>query len=123
MDMSKYAGSAFITYDDVKDGLIRSQIAEIEEGQYGRPVITFTNRLRLSLNVTNTQTMIKACGAESDDWVGEWVELYPGTIPYQGTLKDSVLLRHMPHDGEKKPPPAKPRLPGNSGDMDDEIPF
>jgi len=123
MDMSKYAGSAFITLDHVKDGPIRGVIDAIEEGQYGRPVITFTTGLRFSLNVTNTQTLIKACGSESDDCIGEQVELYQGTIPYQGSLKEAVVLRHLPHDGEKKPPPARPKLPGNSGDMDDEIPF
>src|SRR5262249_36787765 len=63
MDMSKYAGSAFITLDHVKDGPIRGVIDAIEEGQYGRPVITFTTGLRFSLNVTNTQTLIKACGS------------------------------------------------------------
>jgi hypothetical protein len=46
-------------------------------------VLTFTNGLKFSLNATNTTEMIKAFGSETDDWVGESIELYEGEALYQ----------------------------------------
>jgi hypothetical protein len=125
MDMSRYAGSAFISYDDVKDGLIKAEIALVEvDAKFNRPVLTFTNGLRFTANVTNVQTLLKTLGAESDDWVGERVELYPGKRTYQGEEKDSVLLRVLARDpGEKKRPPPKREGGGGLGGMNDKIPF
>jgi hypothetical protein len=129
MDMSKYAGSAFLSLDDVQDGPIRGEIATVEVGNFSRPVLTFTNGLKFSLNVTNTTALIKAFGKESGDWIGEWVELRAGMTKYQGEDTPSVLLRPLerePGDEKKKPPkpaaaPAKAQQQG--GDMDDSIPF
>src|SRR5207249_3847146 len=39
MDMSRYSGLSFLSLDDVQDGPITGEIAAIEEGDYGRPVI------------------------------------------------------------------------------------
>lgn len=64
MDMSKYAGSAFLSLDDVQDGPIRGEIAAVEIGNYEKPVVTFTNGLKFSLNATNTAALIKAFGKE-----------------------------------------------------------
>src|SRR6516164_1604532 len=69
MDMSKYAGSAFLSLDDVVDGPIRGEIVHVELGSFDKPVLTFSNGCRFSLNVTNSQALIKAFGKESDDWI------------------------------------------------------
>jgi hypothetical protein len=59
MDMSKYAGSAFLSLDDLQAGPIRGEIAAVEIGNYDKPVVTFTNGLKFSLNATNTAALIK----------------------------------------------------------------
>ena len=124
MDMSKYAGSAFLSLDDVADGPLRDKIAAVEPGSFNKPVLILSNGLRLSLNVTNTQTLLKAWGAESDDWIGEQVELYAGETKYQGEAKPSVLVRPLASDDKKKKPTAAtPKAKRQSNDLDDEIPY
>jgi hypothetical protein len=95
MDMSKYVGSAFLSLKDVQDGPVRGKITAVEPGNYGRPVVTFTNGLKFSLNTTNNRTLMNAFGEESDDWVGEEIELYAGETRYQGALTPSVLARAL----------------------------
>jgi hypothetical protein len=122
MKMTKYAGSSFIGLDDVQGGPFRGTIAMVEHGSYDKAVITFSTGPRFSLNVTNTQTLIKAWGDESDDWIGEKVELYAGTVTFKGEPQASVLVRPLERKpGEKKVKPPKPKTYG--GDMDDEIGF
>jgi hypothetical protein len=122
MDMSKYAGSSFLGLDDVQDGPVRGHIAHIEEGQFGRPVITFENGLKFSLNVTNTVTLLKAFGSESDDLLGEQIELFAGETTYNNEAKPSVLVRAIAREpGVEKKKVTPKRKPG--GDMDDEVPF
>jgi hypothetical protein len=122
MKMSKYAGSSFIGYDDVEGGPFRGTVAMVEHGSYDKAVITFSSGQRFSLNVTNTQILIKAWGDESDDWVGEKVELYTGTVKFKGEDQPSVLVRPLERKpGEKKAKPPKPK--GGPVSMDDDIPY
>jgi hypothetical protein len=126
MDMSKYAGAAFLSLDDVQDGPIRGEIAAVEEGNYDKPVLIFSNGFRFSLNITNNKTLLKAWGSESDDWIGERVELYRGETKYQGEPRPSVLVRPLARepDDKKKPKPTAPaKAQRQRGDMDDDIPY
>jgi hypothetical protein len=125
MDMSKYAGSAFISLDDVRDAPMRGEIAWVEMGQYERPVITFTNGLRFSLNVSNVQRLMKDLGSESDDWIGEVIELAIGQVKFKDGMVDSVIATVVPRDpgaGPRKLSPPKPKKQ-SSGDIDESIPF
>ena len=126
MDASRFAGSGFLGLDDVKDGPIRAEIDAVEEGGYKKLVLTFTNGLRFSLNITNTTEMIKAFGSETNDWLGECVELHEGEAPYQDKMVPSVRVTPLMRAAgeEKKPPKPKPKGEnGKRGDLDDEIPF
>jgi hypothetical protein len=129
MDASRFAGSTFLGLDDVKDGKIKAEIFDVEEGGYKKLVLIFTNGLKFSLNVGNTVEMIKAFGSETEGWRGEHVELYQGEVPYEGKMVPSVRVTPlMRAEGEekKKLPPSKPKPKGGGGkggDMDDEIPF
>jgi hypothetical protein len=128
MKMTKYAGASFIGQDDVRDGPIRGTIAAVGHGSFDKPVITLASGAKSSLNKTSVGTLIEAWGEESDDWIGEKVEFYAGTIPFQGVDKDAVLARALEREpGEKKKPPPKPRDEssngGKRGDLDDDIPY
>ena len=116
MDMRKYAGAMFIKVDDVRDGPLRMQIAAIKEGQFEKPDMVFESGEVLSLNATNTRILIRAYGQESADWIGKEIELAPGQTPFQGQLRDSVVVR-----------PISPSVAGKSGEatgeLDDEMPF
>jgi hypothetical protein len=115
MDMSKYAGTAFIKIADLAKGPKCKAIESIAEGQYGRPVITFSDGRKLSLNVTNNTSLLELFGQDSDDWIGNMIELYVGPLKSQdGGEIDGVRVR-LPS------PPAKSQSAG--GDIDDKIPF
>src|SRR6266511_4582255 len=121
MLMTKYAGSRFIDLDDVSDGPFKQEIVEVAIGKYDKPVLKFRNGLQFSVNVTNVGTLIEAFGEESDDWIGETIELYKGQLKFKGEPKDSVLVRPIMRPAgveKKKVAPKKPKY----GDLDDDIP-
>ena len=70
-DMSKYASSSFIKVDDLVEGPEEQVIAEIAEGKFEKPVLTFDDGSKLSLNATNTRALIKAFGPNDKDWIGQ----------------------------------------------------
>lgn len=115
MDMKKYSGEHFIKVDDVRDGPIEGQIAVIREGKYGKPDLIFESGDVLSLNATNNKTLLRAYGTESDRWISKMIKMFLGTIEYQGSDHEAVLVEPIspPIKKDKKKPP----------DFDDEIPF
>jgi hypothetical protein len=118
MDMRKFSGEHFIKVDDVRDGPIQGQIAAVRQGKYDKPDVVFESGDVLSLNATNTQTLIRAYGTDSEHWVGEQIEMFLGKIKYQGSDHEAVLVRPISPPlkpaAEKKPPKA---------DFDDKIPY
>ena len=120
-DMSKYASSSFIKVDDLADGSERKVIAEIGEGRFEKPVATFDDGSKLSLNGTNVGTLIRAFGKNDQDWIGQRVELYAGTLRYNGNDNPAVLVRPL----NLLPAPARtpPKPQSLRTDLDDEIPF
>ena len=122
----KYASSSFIKFEEVKNnGSIRSKIAFVKEGQYGKLDVTLENGRKVGLNGTSVGVLMAELGDDYDGWIGYEVEIYAGSVPYQGSLKDAVLVRplnggksefwqEMPD--EEEPPLAEP-------DRDDQDPF
>jgi uncharacterized protein YdaL len=97
MDMKKYGRqSAFLRLDDVRQPRIET-IALVKEGRYGKPDVYFESGKVLSLNATNTETLIAAYGADSDLWVTKKARLYAGTINYQNEDKAAVLVPLSQH--------------------------
>lgn len=114
MDLSQYGAPRYIQVEDLADGPQRKTIASVELGQWDKPVLTFTDRSRLSLNGTNVNTLINVFGStESEDLVGREVELVTGPVKVKGAEKIIVLVRASP------PPPTK----SVKEDLEDEIPF
>jgi hypothetical protein len=91
--MRKFAGTAFIKTADVTDAPRRETIAAVNVGKYDRPVAVFESGDQLTLNATNTKTLIRAYGDDSESWVGHTVELYLGEAEYEGETKPSVKVR------------------------------
>jgi hypothetical protein len=67
-------GSPFLKVEDVEEGPRRVRIVKIETGQYDKPVATFDDNSRLSLNVTNSRALGRAYGTDSRDWIDKDVE-------------------------------------------------
>jgi hypothetical protein len=127
MDMSKYTGSPYIKPDDVRQGPLKLRIKNVSEGSFDRPMLEFVDfDGKFSLNVTNTKTLTAHYGKNSDDWIGQEIELYLGQAPYDGKTIDSVLVRPISptipfKDRRDLPPEPKPEPVAI--DLNDEIPF
>ena len=129
MDMRKYSGSAYLKLPDVRAAPRRERIADVSEGKFGKPVITFESGARLSLGVTNNKTLIRAYGEDSDGWIGCDVDLRLGDVEVQGEPKEIVLVEPVspklplseqgPSKQQKPTATAKPPADG----MADDIPF
>jgi hypothetical protein len=117
MDMSRYASSGFIKLENLK-GPEQKTIKTIEEGNYDKPDLIFDDRTRLSLNKTNVSTLIRAFGKDDKDWIDKRIEVYPGTLRYNGADNPSVLIRPLtpPTAAKDKPQPVRE-------EVDDEVPF
>ena len=122
MDMRKYSGPHFVKVDDVRDGPIQGQIAEIKEGKYEKPDLVLDSGDTLSLNATNTQTLIRAYGTNSDYWVGKMIEMFLGKAKYNGNFNDSVLVRAISPSSKDDNADSLDR-DNNSPPLNDEIPF
>jgi hypothetical protein len=117
-DMRRYGSKGrFIKLDDLVNGPEQKVIAELGEGQYEKPVATFTDGSKLSLNATNVDTLIAAFGPNREDWIGKKIEVYRGTLRYNGADNAAVLVRAI------EVVPAADRTPLKPQPVDDEIPF
>jgi hypothetical protein len=138
MDMREYSGSSFYKVDDLKDQPpVQLRIAIVEIGQYKRPDIIFENGKKLSVNVTNNETLCDSYGYDSESWIGHVIELSVADGKFKGEPIKLIKVRPISkseHYGEaaSKPPepvwkkpeqPAAPSKAGGGAPFDDEIPF
>jgi hypothetical protein len=70
MDMRSYAPKV-VKPDQVRDGAIQTRIINVfEHERFNRPVLELETGSQFMLNDGNLNALIKAWGAESDDWIG-----------------------------------------------------
>jgi hypothetical protein len=93
MDMRKFSGKNFVKVNDVRHGSIEEKVADIREGNYGKPDLIFESGDILSVNATNNKILMRAYGTQSDRWIGKMIELFLGEIEYQGKMQEAVLVR------------------------------
>ena len=139
MDMREFA-SKYIKPDHVRDGPIQSRVVSVfKDERYGRPTLELENGSLFTLQHGNFNTLMKAWGYNSDDWLKLEVEFYLGTYKDWKSdppeEKETVKVRAIS--------PAKTAVAQNGGaptsrplppsmvvtqaprkdDMDDDIPF
>jgi hypothetical protein len=119
MDMRKFSSPTFLKVNDVRDGPLQLQIAAVNEGRYEKPDLVFETGETLSLNATNVNTLIRAYGSKSEDWIGKQIELALGTVKFQGEPQDAVIVKPI-----SPPIAAADRTPAPKADgFNDEVPF
>jgi hypothetical protein len=132
MDMRKY-GSIFIKPDDVRDGPREERIVNVYESEkYHCPVLDLESGDQFSVNATNTRILNKAYGWESDNWLGQVIELslghYKDWRGDQPEEKETVVVRPISlrepsaDNGGTKATRAAPRPPVRDT-FGDDIPF
>ena len=137
MDMRQYA-STYIKPDQVREGPIQTRIVNVFESErYGRPMLELETGSQFTLNDGNCNTLIKAWGHNSDDWIGQEIELVLGSYkdwksdPPED--KETVKVRAVSpaktttaqNSGTPVNKPLPPSKVGKSpkDDLDDSIPF
>jgi hypothetical protein len=136
VDMRTFA-SKYVKPDQVRDGPIQTRIVNVYESeQYNRPVAELETGSTFTLNDSNTNALIKAWGYNSDDWIGQELELFLGTYKDwrenppvdKETVKVRAISPAKATTGNSGVP-SKPVLPpsrvvaSKTDDMDDAIPF
>ena len=91
-------------------------------------MVTFTDGTKLSLNKTNVDTLIEVFGAPDSKYAaGRVVEIYAGSVRFQGDKTPSVLLRAVPDmdddlfEGTKAAEPPEDH-PAVAAPFNDELP-
>jgi hypothetical protein len=124
MDMRKYGGETFIKVDSVRDKPLQRTIRLVKDGRFG-PEVVFEENEIFGLNQTNIRTLIRAYGPNSDDWTGKIIRLELGSVMYQGTATDSVVVKPVsPALSPAKQAEAQAKAAaGNGKELNDDIPF
>jgi hypothetical protein len=124
MDVSKYLGSQYLKVANMpKDGFKAKIVAITPNTKFDKVELVLSEGSTLLLNMTNVQTLARAYGCESDDWVDREIGLFVGETEYKDEMVPTILIEPI-SDGPKNkkaatPQPKKKPPP----DMDDEIPF
>lgn len=104
-----------------------------------KPIVYFVGkRAGLVLNKTNATAIIEITGsAETNDWVGQKITLYPTKVPFQGKSVDAIRVEApagqprainltKPRKSAPAPEPPVDEAPVDEGwadERDDDIPF
>lgn len=106
---------------------------EVGQNKDRKPVLYFEKAQKgLVLNKTNTNKIAGIYGADTDDWMGHPIELYPSETDFQGETVPCIRVRAPKGTGaavlQTRPAPAQHRDPeppahAPSDIIDDEIPF
>lgn len=97
MRVSELFPSRFIKYENLPEP-IKRKIERIAVERVGlshetRPVLHFVDEDRtLLLNKSNANTLRRAYGDETSNWVGREVELVPDEVEYRGTVTFTVRV-------------------------------
>jgi hypothetical protein len=137
VDARKYA-SKYVKPDNVRDGPIQTRIINVfEDERYGRLMLELETGSQFALNDGNTNTLIKAWGHNTDDWIGQEIALELGTYKDwrddPPTEKETVKVRAISPaktaagnsgvSASKPLPPSIKSAAPRADDMDDSIPF
>lgn len=121
--------SRFLKASDVEDGDLTLTIAEVRLERIGQGsqaddkwVLFFSEDEKgLVLNKTNTNTIAKLHGDDTDDWVGRPVTLYATEVQYQKDMVDAIRIRSKPPRSARKE--VKANVPAQPSTDASDIPF
>lgn len=90
---SKYLKTADLQGRAVRVTIDRFEIEEIGDGDR-KPCLYFEGKERgIVLNRTNADTITASLGEETDNWIGQVIELYPDKTRFAGKMVDCIRVR------------------------------
>ena len=96
-----------------------------EGKEQNKIVLSFHGAKKTPLNLTNFESCEEICGADTDNWPGHRIELYPTKTQMGGKMLDCIRIRPPAQSELPKstPLPPKPSAPPLAEEMDDQIPW
>ena len=127
LKMSTAFPSNYIRAADLQGRTVRvvmRSIAMEDIGDDHKPVLYFQGKEKgLVLNKTNGNNISMVYGDDSDNWMGQVIELYPTMVDFQGRSVEAIRVR-VPRVVNRPPaPPPVAAAPPSDSDFDDSIPF
>ena len=152
MNINAAFPSTFLKAADLqgrKVTITMDRVALEEVGGEHKPVLYFVGKDRgLVLNKTNGNIISELYGAETDDWHGKPIVIYPARVEFQGKIVDAIRVelqagaamashphapppaaarpatpRGTPVNGTAAAPQQQPAPFAQTRSLDDEIPF
>lgn len=125
--------SRWLRATDCEDGDLILTIEDVRQEKVGmggddslKWVVYFhENDKGLVLNKTNSNTIAKLYGDDTDDWTGKKVVLYATEVQFQGDMVDAIRVRTKPPKAAAKPVRglATPTVAEAAAADDPDIPF
>lgn len=111
--------SGFLKCEDLKGKEVKLRIRAVVVDKIGddmKPIVDFIGTdKKLVLNKTNFNLIMEVTGKEdSDQWIGEYITLYPSRTDFQGKRVDCIRVRGLE---------AAVQAAAQSEAADDDIPF
>jgi len=137
MKVSAAFPSKWLKAEDVGDRTIPVTMADVRQEEVGddfKMVLYVEGQTKgLVLNKTNANFIKGLYGDDTDDWIGERVQLYTTIVNFQGKSTNSIRVREAPaakgkskgkSNGftEDNPPPID-EAPAWADELNDEIPL
>lgn len=138
MKMSEAFPSKYLKAEQLQGKSVTLTIAgctmdEIGQEKERRPVVHFKGtELGLVLNKTNGGMIAAYYGDETDDWIGQKLEIYPDKTQFQGKIVDCIRVRKPIEQSSPAPSPSaaaqglsdlKAAAGNEPPPFDDDIPF
>lgn len=114
-----------VTIRDVKAGKLTAQGGRTSK----KPVIYFEGKEKgLACNKSNGKTIAGMYGANTDDWIGKRITLFPTTTTFGSEVVDCIRVRpkipaeeRRPRNGARQPEPEPDEPPSNMGPTPEEV--
>lgn len=126
MNVNDAFPSKTLKASDLDGNQVTVTIARVEIEKMGsdqKPVVYFKGKDKgLVLNKTNSKRIVEITGsAETDDWKGHAIILYPTETEFQGETVDCIRIKKPAVAGNSRKP--APTLAEDLHISDDDVPF
>lgn len=139
MNIDQEFPSKFLKSADLQGEAVKVKIKEVKKeilGDDEKLAIYFAGKSKgMILNKTNAFAIRGAYGPNTDDWIGQVIELFAMPVEFQGRMVEGLRVRVPKQrkqeadngwtDNDENPAPKEARTSGGgrAADLDDEIPF
>lgn len=110
MNVDEVYPSRWLKAEDIGDKKIKVTIESVEKEDFdnGSKLVLFFGEMDkgLVLNLTNKNKMVEGLGKETNDWIGEKIELYTALVSYKKEEVKAIRLKVL-SKGEKSPKRGK----------------